>query len=129
MFSNEDIAFDEKLRGINLYYNLIKDRFKFEEEIRKLDETWINLKETYNPAGDNKVLKESFLNGFKPILEKFYPTSEKVNWEKYDIIRGRINRIFGLVNKMLNVSIYRGDNTHFASDIVHFRNIQTSAGR
>ncbi len=116
VFSREEIAIDEKFQGIDLYYNLIKDVFMFKEEIKgQLDETWINLKDTYNPVGRNADLKESFIQGFKSILDE-------LDRKDYFKVRDRIDRIFGLVNRKLKISIYDGDSVDFTFDLLTLKN-------
>lgn len=115
VFSKDEIAIDEKFQGINLYYNIIKDIFMFKEDIKELDNTWINLKETYNSRGDNSNLKESFTKEFSNILAELDREGDKK-------ITNRIERIFGLVNKKLKISTYDGDNINLAFDLLIFKN-------
>lgn len=44
----------------------------YREEIKALDSNWINLKQTYNPKGDNFELQEAF--------EKEYGTLSRFSW-------------------------------------------------
>lgn len=60
VFSGQKIAISKKLQCIELYYNVIEDFFAFKGEIDNLDDTWIDLKDTYNPLGDNYELLQSF---------------------------------------------------------------------
>jgi len=110
VFSSEEIITDEKFHDIDLYYNFIKDEFKFKEEIKEFDDTWINLKDTYILRGDKSQPLKLFIKKISDILAK-------VNREDYDSVHERIERIFGIVMQSVTVSNYRGYSSNFALDI------------
>ncbi len=116
VFSKDEIAIDEKFQEMDLYYNFIKDIFMFKEEIKNLDNTWINLKDTYNAIGDNSNLKESFTREIIDILTELEREDDKK-------ISNRIERIFGLVNKKLKIETYDGENINLAFDLLIFKNL------
>ena len=94
VFSKDEVAIDEKFQEMDLYYNFIKDKFMFKTEIKNLNNTWINLKDTYKPIGENSNLKESFIRKIDDILTRLDRAEDKK-------ISKRIERLFGLVNKNL----------------------------
>ncbi|TFG22639.1 MAG: DUF262 domain-containing protein [Promethearchaeota archaeon] len=115
VFATGEIAIDEKFHNINLYYNIIKDIFLFKEEIKDLDITWINLKETLNETGDNAIYKEEFTKKINDILAGLDREDDKK-------VTNRIERIFGLVNKKLKIATYDGEDINVAFDLLVFKN-------
>ncbi|MHA2008702.1 MAG: GmrSD restriction endonuclease domain-containing protein [Promethearchaeota archaeon] len=115
VFSNDMIAIDEKFQDIDLYYNIFEDVFMFKEEIKELDDTWINLKDTYDPDESESNKPKDFMKRYKPILAD-------LEVEDNIKIRNRIERIFGLVKKKLEISSYTGTNINLAFDLLIFSN-------
>ncbi len=116
VFSKDEVAIDEKFQEMDLYYNFIKDKFMFKTEIKNLNNTWINLKDTYKPIGENSNLKESFIRKIDDILTRLDRAEDKK-------ISKRIERLFGLVNKNLKIATYGGENINFAFDLLIFKNL------
>ena len=122
IFSREEVIINKEFQDLDLYYNLVTDRFKFKKEIKKLSNNWINLKETCNLYGDNSKQKEIFMKKFKPVLDRLSPDYLEI----YDIVKKRIDRIFGLVNKIIKIDVYRGLSSNFALDIIKNRNMSVN---
>ena len=116
VFSEWDIIIDKRFQNIDLYYNFITDRFMFKNEIKRWTNNWINLKETCNLTGDNSKEKEIFMKKYKPVLDE-------LDDEKYVIVKKRIERIFGLVNKTIEIDEYHGLNSNLALEIIRNSNM------
>ncbi|MCP6719594.1 MAG: DUF262 domain-containing protein [Patescibacteria group bacterium] len=119
VFSKEKIVIHEKFQDLDLYYNLVTDKFMFKNEIKKLNNNWINLKETYNPSRKNAEEKENFMKKYKPKLDQL-----GLDYlETYDEIKKRIDKLFGMVNKELKISTCTVDNSNLATDLLIYLNM------